>query len=112
MTDPLPAAEAAGLCVTAAVFCSRAEGRLDLSLVHLEADDAERCAADVAARGYTFAGTIAVVDGVPKISVEPGYLAVLLAAGEVFAGFLGPILEVRQLQQFNLPAPQPVRDEV
>ena len=101
MSDPhLPAAEAhAGLCFTAAVFCNRAEGRLDLALVHLEADDAERTAADVAARGYSYAGSIALVDGVPKLSIEPGCQAVLLAAGEVFAAMLGPILKARHQTQ-------------
>ena len=69
-----------------------------LILVGLENDDAERAVSDAASRGYAFAGSIAIIEGEPKVSIERGFEATMAYAGVVFAGMLGPILKEHQLK--------------
>ncbi|MBB5059095.1 hypothetical protein HDF16_003818 [Granulicella aggregans] len=73
------------LTFTVAVFAQADQ----LILVGLEHDDAERAVSDAVARGYAFAGSIAVVANEPKVVIEPGYAATMALAGAVFAEMLG-----------------------
>jgi hypothetical protein len=80
------------LTLTGAVFYSVAKtGRLDLIVLPREADAAEGRSAEAVARGYRYAGVIAVTQGGPRVEIKPGCAEVVVAAGYVFAGLLGPI---------------------
>jgi len=79
---------------TVAVFAQADQ----LILVALENADADRAVSDAVARGYVFTGSIAVIAGEPKVSIEPGFEATMALAGSVFAEMLGPVLKEHQLK--------------
>lgn len=83
-----------------AVFYSIRGEHLDIATVHLEADTEGGCAAEIASRGYTFAGTIAVIEGRPKVEIEPDLNApaAMQYAGVLFASLLGSTIQKHQLQ--------------
>lgn len=101
---PAEIASAASRCnLTAAVFGKPGIGGslLDVATVFLEEDNGSR-AAEVAARGYEFCGTIAVVNGEVKTTYERVSFAAaaIVSAGVLFAERLGALL--RQLQKEQL----------
>ena len=88
----------AGLNTTIAVFYAVSEGgRLNLIKVHLEADAAEGLSAEAVARGYRYAGVCCLVEGVPRVEIEPDCAAVMAAAGPLIATVLGPLVKQQQL---------------
>jgi hypothetical protein len=102
---PMPKAEVSNLrgSMTVAAFSNGGDGvaaRLDLCLVHLEADTDGRMAAEAVARGYgQYCGDFAVKDGVPSVRIEPGFESTMAYAAVVFAGMLGEQMKQWQLEQ-------------
>ena len=74
--------------MTVAIFNEGA----NLIFVRLELEANESAPAEAAARGYRYAGSVTVSDGVPRVQIEPGFAGAMIHAGEVLAGLLGPQL--------------------
>ena len=61
----------------------------DLSLACVAADDRDALAADAIARGWLYAGSIAVDSaGQPKVQIEPGFAATMVCAGAIHIDML------------------------
>ena len=69
-----------------------------LILVTLEADNNESASAEAVARGYRYAGCIAISGGEPIVTIEPGYEAAVFRAGVLFAEVLGSRLKQQQTE--------------
>jgi hypothetical protein len=78
--------------MTVAVFSSGS----NLILVRLEADANESVPAEAAARGYNYAGSIAVSSGVHRVQIEPGFAVAMIYAAKFSR--LGTQLKQEQME--------------
>jgi hypothetical protein len=97
MTSEMMSNAAERLNLTIAIFADGAR----LILVNLDEDTAESASANAVAGGWKFAGSIAVVGGVPSVDIQPGFNIEIAAAGAAFAELLGPMLKREQLKELE-----------